>query len=102
MLRDCIRGAVHRARFGILAEDGGSYGEIPGFTGVFGQAHTFEAWRGELEEWLLSRVSRHLEVPQASGIDLRAPQAVEGRRRAAAARRRRSPPGRRLRFRAAS
>ena len=75
MLRDYIRGAMHRARYEILESDEGYYGEIPGFEGVYATAPSLEACREEmeevLEEWLLFRLSRNLDVPVVDGIDLR-------------------------------
>jgi predicted RNase H-like HicB family nuclease len=75
MLREYVRGAMHRAHYEILEDDGGFYGEIPGFDGVYASASSLEGCRDELEEvleeWVLFRVSRHLEVPEVNGIDLR-------------------------------
>ena len=74
-MRDYIRGAMHRARYEILESDEGYYGEIPGFEGVYATAPSLEACREEmeevLEEWLLFRLSRNLDVPVVDGIDLR-------------------------------
>jgi predicted RNase H-like HicB family nuclease len=43
--------------------------------GVYASASSLEGCREELEEvleeWVLFRVSRHLEVPEVNGIDLR-------------------------------
>ena len=65
-----IRAALHRARYEILLDDGICYGEIPGFDGVYANADTLEACRGELEEvleeWILFRVSRNLLLPIAA------------------------------------
>lgn len=80
MLRDYIRGAMHRATYEILSDDGTFYGEIPGFQGVYANATTLEACRDELEEvleeWLLLRVSRHLPLPVVDGISLEIKEAV--------------------------
>jgi predicted RNase H-like HicB family nuclease len=74
MLRDYVRGAMHRAHYEILKDDGTYYGEIPGFEGVYANADSLEACREELEEvleeWVLFRVSRNLEVPEVNGINL--------------------------------
>jgi predicted RNase H-like HicB family nuclease len=74
MLQAYIRGALGRARYEILADDGSYYGEIPGFEGVFANAESLEKCREELEEvleeWLLFRVSRNLPLPTVDGIEL--------------------------------
>lgn len=75
MLREYIRGGMGRARYEILDGDGTYYGEIPGFEGVYANADTLEDCRDELEEvleeWVLFRVSRNLELPTVNGIQLR-------------------------------
>lgn len=75
MLREYIRGAMHLARYEVLEEDGSFYGEVPGFEGVYANADSLEACREELEEvleeWVLFRVSRNLDVPEVNGINLR-------------------------------
>lgn len=75
MLREYIHGAMGRARYEILDDDGSYYGEIPGFEGVYANASTLESCRDELEEvleeWVLFRVSRNLDLPNVNGIELR-------------------------------
>ena len=74
MLRQYVRGAMGRAHYEILEDDGTYYGEIPEFEGVYANAGTLEACRDELEEvleeWVLFRISRNLAVPVVDGIDL--------------------------------
>ena len=64
---------MHGAKYEPL-EEGGWYGCIPGFEGVWADAATVEECRDELEEvlegWLLFRLSHQLPVPIADGIDL--------------------------------
>ena len=64
-----MRGAKYE-----LLEEGGYYGSIPGFEGVWADAVSLEECRDELEEvleeWLLFRMSRQLPVPVLDGIDL--------------------------------
>ena len=64
-----MRGAKYE-----LLEEGGYYGSIPGFGGVWADAVSLEECRDELEEvleeWLLFRLSRQLPVPIIDGIDL--------------------------------
>lgn len=74
MLKEYLRGAMGRAHYEILEEDGSYYGEIPGFEGVYANADALEECREELEdvlvEWVLFRVSRNLTLPTVDGIDL--------------------------------
>ena len=64
-----MRGAKYE-----LLEEGGYYGSIPGFEGVWADAVSLEECRDELEEvleeWLLFRLSRQLPVPVLDGVDL--------------------------------
>jgi predicted RNase H-like HicB family nuclease len=75
MVRQYIDAAMRHARYEILAEDSTFYGEIEGFDGVFANAAALEACRDELEEvleeWVLFRVSRNLELPTVDGVELR-------------------------------
>lgn len=75
MLTRYIQGAMRRARYEILPDDGTFYGEISGFDGVYANADTLEACREELEEvleeWILLRVSRHLPLPTVDGIEIK-------------------------------
>lgn len=80
MLTRYISGAMHRATYEILPDDGTFYGEIPGFQGVYANAATLEACRDELEEvlegWILFRVSRNLPLPIVDGMSLTSKEAV--------------------------
>ena len=75
MIREYIAGAMKRARYEILEDDGTYYGEIPGFQGVYSNAEQLEECRNMLEEvleeWLLLSISRGLPTPIVDGIDLR-------------------------------
>ena len=74
MLTEYVQAALRRARYEILPDDGSYYGEIPDFQGVYAHTGTLEGCREELremlEEWILFRVSRKLQVPVIEGIDL--------------------------------
>ncbi len=74
MLTEYVRGAMRKAKYEILEDDGTYYGEIPGFQGVYANAATLEECREQLQEvlegWLLVSISRNLPVPQVDGIDL--------------------------------
>ena len=67
MLTEYIRSAMRRAKYEILSDDNTFYGEIPGFKGVYANTATLETCREELEEvlqeWILFRVSRNLQLP---------------------------------------
>jgi len=74
MLIAYIRAAMHQATYEILSDDGTFYGEIPGFQGVYANADTLEACRDKLEkvleEWILFRVFRNLDLPIVDNIEL--------------------------------
>lgn len=71
MLTKYLQGAMRRARYEILPDEGTYYGEIPGFDGVYADAGTLEDCREQLEEvleeWILFRVSEHLPLPEVDG-----------------------------------
>ena len=80
MLTAYIGAAMHRAHYEILPDDGSFYGEIEGFQGVWANADTLEACRDELaevlEEWILLRISLHLDLPVVDGHELRVRQSA--------------------------
>ena len=69
MVTKYLRAAMRGAKYELL-EEGGYYGSIPGFDGVWADAACLEDCRDELEEvvqeWLLFRLSRQLPVPIAA------------------------------------
>ena len=73
MVSKYLRAAMRGAKYELL-EEGGYYGSIPGFEGVWADAVSLEECRDELEEvleeWLLFRLSRQLPAPILDGIDL--------------------------------
>lgn len=75
MLTQYIQGAMRKAKYEILPDDGTFYGEIPDFQGVWANADTLEKCREELqevlEEWLILGISRNHPLPVVDGIDLR-------------------------------
>ena len=74
MIREYLSAGMDRARYEVLPDEGGHYGEIPGFDGVYAHAASLVACSRELEEvleeWVLFRVSRNLELPAVEGLDL--------------------------------
>ncbi|GIK61651.1 MAG: type II toxin-antitoxin system HicB family antitoxin [Ignavibacteriota bacterium] len=75
MLLEYINKAMIKAHYEILQDDRSYYGEIPGFEGVYASASDLETCRNELkevlEEWILLRVSRNLEIPKVEGLSLK-------------------------------
>jgi predicted RNase H-like HicB family nuclease len=75
MLLQYVHTAMRHARYEILDEGEGYYGEIPECQGVFANAPTLEACRDQLaevvEDWVLLRVSRNLDLPVIDGAEIR-------------------------------
>ena len=75
MLLEYVHTAMRHARYEILDEGEGYYGEIPECQGVFANAPTLEACRDQLaevvEDWVLLRVSRNLDLPVIDGAEIR-------------------------------
>lgn len=74
MLLEYIQAALRHAQYEILTDEGNYYGEIPECNGVYANAETLEQCREELravlEEWILFRVHRNLDLPAIDGIEL--------------------------------
>ncbi len=74
MLIKYLAAAMHQAHYEFLKNDGKFYGEIPPCKGVYATGKTLEACRETLEEvleeWLLFRISKNLEIPSIKGIKL--------------------------------
>jgi predicted RNase H-like HicB family nuclease len=75
MLTEYLGAATKRARYEILNDDGGFYGEIPECRGVYATGPTLEACRSELadvlEDWVLFRIHKGLALPEIDGLELR-------------------------------
>jgi predicted RNase H-like HicB family nuclease len=75
MILEYVQSAMRLARYDILAEGEGYFGEIPGFQGVYADEQTLEKCREELqsvlEDWILLRISRNLTLPTVNGLSLR-------------------------------
>ena len=80
MLRAYLDAAMRRARYDILPNEEGYYGEIPGLNGVWANASTLEACREELlsalEDWVVVGLQLGHDLPEIDGIALSAPQTV--------------------------
>jgi predicted RNase H-like HicB family nuclease len=78
MIRDYVDEALRRAHYDKL--DGGTFcGEVPELQGVLASAPTLEACRDQLaevvEEWILVRVARGLDVPRLGDLEVRVQKA---------------------------
>lgn len=75
MITEYIQAAMRKAKYEILENNEGFYGEIPGFQGVWGSAPTLEGCREDLaealEEWILFHLSDNTPLPKINGINLR-------------------------------
>ena len=74
MLIKYTQAAFRHAKYEILDDDGSFYGEISMCNGVFANASTLEECREQLEEvleeWILLRVYKNLQLPVVDGIEL--------------------------------
>lgn len=74
MLTEYIQAAMRKAKYEILEDDEGFYGEIPGFQGVYSNAKTLEACRDLLAEvlegWILLHISDKTPLPVVDGLNL--------------------------------
>ncbi|WP_206054858.1 type II toxin-antitoxin system HicB family antitoxin [Nitrosococcus wardiae] len=69
-----MQAAMRHAQYEILSDDGSFYGEIPPCRGVYANAASLEECREQLEEvleeWILFRVHKNLDMPVIDGIEL--------------------------------
>lgn len=74
MLTRYIHAALSKARYEILSDDGTFYGEIPICNGVYANTKTLEECREQLEEvleeWILFRIHKNLDLPVIDNIAL--------------------------------
>jgi len=81
MLTQYIQAAMHQAKYKILDDDEGFFGEIPGFQGVWANAETLEECRDELaevlEEWIFLHLADNTPLPVVNGLKLSVERAVE-------------------------
>ena len=81
MLLNYINAAMEHAKYRILSDDEGFYGEVPELRGVWANAPTLEDCRRELQEvvesWIMVKL-RHADTdfPVLDGIDLNSTEAV--------------------------
>jgi len=81
MLTDYIRGAMHQARYELLPDGEGYFGEIPLLQGVWANAPTLELCREELQKvlegWVVLGLRLGHTLPVIAGVDLNAPLVAE-------------------------
>ena len=74
MIRQYVEQALRMARYDKL-EDGTFCGEVPRLRGVLSTGETLEACRDQLaevvEEWVLVRVAKGLQVPRLGKVGVR-------------------------------
>lgn len=74
MLTQYLQAAMRRAHYEFLPDDKEYYGEIPQMPGVYATGASLEACREELaevlEDWVLFRIAKHLQLPVIDGIEL--------------------------------
>ena len=80
MLTEYIQAAMRRAKYKLIDEEEGFFGEISECPGEWADAPSLEACRDELrevlEDWILIRARRQLDLPVIDGFDLN-PKPVE-------------------------
>lgn len=78
MLTDYVETAMRKARYKILADGEGFFGEIPPCRGAWANAQTLEECREQLrevlEDWILVRVRLGQALPVLNGINLNPPK----------------------------
>ena len=81
MLTEYIGAAMHLAKYELLPDDEGYYGEISVLQGVWANGPTLEFCREELrqalEGWLVLGLRLGHPLPVLAGIDLNAPLVME-------------------------
>lgn len=79
MITKYIAKALERAHY-IALEDGSFCATVRGLRGVIGHGRSVEDCRNDLaevvEEWILIRVARGLDIPRLGGISVRVRRAV--------------------------
>ena len=74
MIAEYIQAAMRKAKYEILEDNEGFYGEIPGFQGVYSNAETLEECRDLLAEvlegWILLHIADNTPLPTVDGLNL--------------------------------
>jgi predicted RNase H-like HicB family nuclease len=87
MLTEYIDAAMRKAKYKILADDEGFFGEIPGLQGVWANEDTLEACRDDLrrtlEGWIIIRLRHGLSLPVVNGINLNERKSARSKKKVA-------------------
>jgi predicted RNase H-like HicB family nuclease len=79
MIREYVERALGEADYDKL-DDGTFCAEVPALRGVLATGDTLEQCRRQLaevvEEWVLVRIARGLDVPPLGGIEIKVRQAI--------------------------
>jgi predicted RNase H-like HicB family nuclease len=75
MLTDYIDAALRKAKYKVLDDGTGIFGEIPGFPGLWASAASLERCRDELkstlESWIVVKLRHNdTDLPKVGGINL--------------------------------
>jgi predicted RNase H-like HicB family nuclease len=80
VLPEYIAAAMRHARYEVLPEDAGYYGEIPELPGLWANANTLEACREELrevlEDWIALGLAQGSPIPPIDGLAVTIKQPV--------------------------
>ena len=78
MLTQYLNAALHHAKYELLPDNEGFYGEIPGFQGVWASAKTMkkcrESLREVLEDWIVLKLRSDEALPSVHGKRLTVPE----------------------------
>lgn len=78
MLTEYIQAGMRKAKYEILEDNEGFYGEIPGFRGVSSNAKELGDCRNILQEvlegWILLNIADNTPLPKFAGIKLQFPK----------------------------
>lgn len=78
MLTEYIQAAMRKARYEVLEDNEGYYGEIPGFNGVYSSAKELGECRDMLQEvlerWILLNIADNTKLPKLAGINIQFPK----------------------------
>lgn len=81
MLNAYLNAAMRTAQYELLSDTREFYGELSGCCGVCATASTLEECRDQLaevlEEWVLLRLRRNLELPVINGVGLAVAEVAE-------------------------
>lgn len=74
MLIQYIQTALENARYKIIDDKEPYYGEVPGLDGVWSNGNTLEE---VIDEWIIFRLSKGLEIPQIGSHSIKHPRKMK-------------------------